>query len=151
MTRTFRFSVWLYLGLALLAFPAALSEGNAESLPESQEQGDGHVRRLQESEPEDVNEKAAAEGETPSDEPNDVLEETDEQDEDGGSSEDEEEQFYFYFDLPDTPIIEYVLAPEENVWAHHEFLLKPDPNSHRIVEFYAHWCPHVSRLEVQVL
>ena len=64
-----------------------------------------------------------------------------------GDEEEGEEVQYFYYDLEDKPVVEFQLAPEEeegDPWIHHEFLRKPDPEYHHIVEFYAHWCPHVS-------
>lgn len=70
--------------------------------------------------------------------------------EEDGSSE-EEEELYFYAQLLDVPIKEFVLPPEEDVWAYHEFLLKPDPESHRIVEFYANWCPHCQHIKGQFI
>ena len=51
---------------------------------------------------------------------------------------------YFYYYLPDKPITEIPLLnkDKDNRWVNHEFLKQIEPTKHRIVEFYANWCPH---------
>jgi len=55
---------------------------------------------------------------------------------------------YFYYMLPDHPITEIPLLnkDKDNVWINHEFLKTVDPTKHRIVEFYANWCPHCQHI-----
>ena len=64
----------------------------------------------------------------------------------GVESEEEREKIppYFYYYLPDKPITEIPLLnkDKDNRWVNHEFLRQVDPSKHRIVEFYANWCPH---------
>ncbi len=76
-------------------------------------------------------------------------EDEDQQEESSGDEEGDspDEEFpYFYAGIPDIPVIEFTLPLDEDIWSHYEFLLKPDPDTHRIVEFYAHWCPHCQHM-----
>ena len=77
----------------------------------------------------------------------DVDEEWDE----SGDEEDEEEEFYFYATDTDSPVTEFPLEVDGEVWDNHEFLYDPDPEVYRIVEFYAHWCPHCLHMREQYI
>jgi thiol-disulfide isomerase/thioredoxin len=129
MTRNLRALVWLIVCLYLPALPVWSSED---------------VEPTASSEGPEIEEYHGEEGHN--------EEEGEEGSPEGGEDESpEEEQLYFYSDLPDVPIKEFVLPAEEDVWAYHEFLLEPDPEVHRIVEFYAHWCPHCHHIKGQYI
>lgn len=129
--------VWLlFLCIALLVLSVVTSSSEqADAQPEIQQQQD-EVKQAEISEPNGEDADGKEEG---------FLE--GEGGEEGDDGEEGEEELYFYFDLPDKPIVEFEVAPEEtDPWPYYEFLKKADPQNHRIVEFYAHWCPHVSRV-----
>lgn len=62
-----------------------------------------------------------------------------------GSEDEAQAPRYFYYDIPDHPVVEIPLLnkDKDNVWVNYEFLRETDRDKHRIVEFYADWCPHV--------
>eukprot|EP00531_Pseudo-nitzschia_arenysensis_P001725 CAMPEP_0116124578 /NCGR_PEP_ID=MMETSP0329-20121206/5352_1 /TAXON_ID=697910 /ORGANISM="Pseudo-nitzschia arenysensis, Strain B593" /LENGTH=535 /DNA_ID=CAMNT_0003618561 /DNA_START=57 /DNA_END=1661 /DNA_ORIENTATION=+ len=83
----------------------------------------------------------------------DEIEEEEGSDEGSGSeSEDEpetDEALYFYLSDKDSVVTEYKAPEGDGVEDKPDFLYNPDPGRIRIVEFYAHWCPHCQHFRTQ--
>jgi len=63
------------------------------------------------------------------------------------NSEDEDpEDLYFYLFDDESVVTEFKGPPNEEETEEPDFLYKPQPNHIRVVEFYAHWCPHCAAL-----
>jgi len=58
------------------------------------------------------------------------------------TSEDKPEDLYFYLFDGESVVTEYEAPPDKEAKEEPDFLYHPQPGHIRIVEFYAHWCPH---------
>jgi len=63
-------------------------------------------------------------------------------DDEEDDEEDTEEDLYFYLFDDESVVTEYRPPSDEEAKDEPDFLYHPKPGHIRIVEFYAHWCPH---------
>lgn len=57
----------------------------------------------------------------------------------------DERYLYYAQDVDTSPVIEYMPDADATDPNHPDFLYRPQAHGPRIVEFYAHWCPHCRR------